>query len=89
MPDLKTGIISMEWDFDNSVILGYGPTLETRCQACRGKREKLLSKGFAFYCRDLTAEITFIAGSDCRKKIDKNDSDQLGGKNEVSWIRLL
>jgi hypothetical protein len=59
----------MDRDFGNSIILGYGPTEETHCQACKGNTRKPLAKGFAFYCVDQTSELDFVAGPECRTKI--------------------
>jgi hypothetical protein len=59
----------MDRDFGNSIILGYGPTTETHCGACKGNHRQSLSKGFAYHCRDNTSSVEFVAGTECRNKI--------------------
>ncbi len=67
----------MDRDFDNSVILGYGPTEETHCGACKGNHRHALSKGFAFHCRDNTSGLDFVAGTTCRAEKMPHDSRPL------------
>jgi len=62
----------MKRDFKNSVILGYGPTGETHCGACEGNHRQPLKKGFAFHCHDNTSDLDFVAGSECRGKIEQD-----------------
>lgn len=60
----------MDRDFENSIILGYGPTEKTHCEACAGNHTSKLKKGFAFHCYDPKKDETYVAGDTCRKKID-------------------